>query len=72
MYAAKVEAPAWVGEAVGTPKIWPVVIEHRNGFEPGILHEIDGVVWRNEVPYRMTLVEATQAATRMLESARGI
>ena len=72
MYAAKVAAPAWEGQGMGTPKVWPVVIEHQNGYEPGILHQIGGAVWRNEVPYRMTLVEATQAATRMQESARGI
>lgn len=62
--------PVWIGEAVGSPRTWPVVIEHPNGFEPGVLHEIGGAVWRNEVPFRMTEVEAAQWAIEDLSNVK--
>ena len=69
MYASQHVEPIWVGQGMGTPKVWPVVIEHQNGYEPGILHQIGGAVWRNEAPYRLSLIEATERAGRLASEA---
>jgi hypothetical protein len=69
MYASQHVEPIWVGQGMGTPKVWPAVIEHLNGYEPGILHQIGGAVWRNEAPYRLSLIEATERAGRLASEA---
>lgn len=65
--------PAWVGEAIGIApcRIWPATIQHPNGFEPGIWHEIGGQIWREDVPWRMSSMEAAERARNMVVRSTG-
>lgn len=60
---------AWVGVPINQPRVWPVVITHKNGFEPGILHEVGGEVWREDIPWRMAIADATTKASGMAISS---
>jgi hypothetical protein len=63
MYASTIK-PHWIGQSIGIEprRVWPVVIDHENSFEPAILHEAGGCVWRDGVPWRMSLQNATVKA----------
>ena len=56
---------AWIGLPINRPQVWPVAISHPDGFEPGILHEVGGEVWREDIPWRMIIADATQHAKRL-------
>ena len=62
MYPTEDLTPIWVGQSKGAPKVWPVVIQHSNGYEPGVLCEIGGAIWREDVPFRLNFGEAIEWA----------
>jgi hypothetical protein len=65
MYPSTKLKPVWVGQSTGAPRVFPVVIEHRNGFEPAVLHAVDACYWRKVAPYRLSLQDAAQWARDM-------
>lgn len=63
--------PDRIGEAIGQApfRVWPVAIQHANGYEPAILHELDQNVCANEVPFRMPILDATACAMKLATGA---